>query len=69
MERRISIWSMAAYFLASVRLPGSHSSYAVRIEAFQQSLRDLGYVEGNNINIEYRYPKESLIGFRTLRPK
>jgi len=36
-------------------VPGSPSSYAARIEAFQQSLRDLGYVEGKNINIEYRY--------------
>src|SRR5262245_41919522 len=25
------------------------------VEAFQQGLRDLGYVEGQNITIEYRY--------------
>ena len=36
-------------------VPGTHSTYAARIEAFQQSLRNLGYVEGKNINIEYRY--------------
>ena len=26
-----------------------------KVEAFQQGLRDLGYVEGQNIAIEYRY--------------
>jgi putative ABC transport system substrate-binding protein len=26
------------------------------IEAFQQGLRDLGYIEGKNIIVEYRYP-------------
>ena len=71
MKTRTFIWSVVTFFLASVSLaeaqlqkkiplvgfivPGSHSSYAARIEAFQQSLRDLGYVEGKNINIEYRY--------------
>ncbi|MCM3902907.1 MAG: ABC transporter substrate-binding protein [Pyrinomonadaceae bacterium] len=71
MRSRTIIWSMVTFFLASVSLaeaqlqkkiplvgfivPGSHSSYAARIEAFQQSLRNLGYVEGKNINIEYRY--------------
>jgi putative ABC transport system substrate-binding protein len=62
---------MVAFFLATVSLaeaqtpkkiplvgflvPGTQSSYGARIEAFQQSLRDFGYVEGKNINIEYRY--------------
>ena len=26
-----------------------------RLDVFRQSLRDLGYIEGKNINIEYRY--------------
>jgi ABC-type uncharacterized transport system substrate-binding protein len=30
------------------------------VEAFQQGLRDLGYVEGQNIVIEYRYAEEKL---------
>ena len=38
-------------FLAAV----SHSANSARFEAFRQGLRELGYVEGKNIVIEYRY--------------
>src|SRR5215472_7672359 len=34
---------------------GSASSDATRIEAFREALRELGYVEGENINLELRY--------------
>ena len=34
---------------------GSSSSTATPVEGFQQALHDLGYVEGQNIIIEYRY--------------
>ena len=34
---------------------GSASGFASGIEAFQQGLRDLSYVEGQNIILEYRY--------------
>ena len=34
---------------------GSSAETAIRREAFRQGLRDLGYVEGRNIVIEYRW--------------
>ena len=44
--------------------PASDSS---RAEAFRQALRELGYIEGQNIATEYRYAEGRLDRFLNLR--
>ena len=44
----------------------SLSTSPARIEAFLQGLRDLGYVEGKNIVIEYRFAEAKLDGLPAL---
>ena len=44
----------------------SSSSMSARTEAFRQGLRDLGYVEGRNIVIEWQYAEEKADRLREL---
>ena len=71
MNKRFALWLLAIFFLTTVSRadaqqtkkvsrigylsPSSPSADSARIEAFRLGLRDLGYVQGKNIMIDYRY--------------
>ena len=42
------------------------STPTAQMQAFQQGLRDLGYVEGQNLVIEYRYGEGKAAGLREV---
>ena len=58
----LAMWGAVATAQQPARIPRigflsgqSLSNLSTRTEAFRQGLRELGYVEGKNIVIEYRY--------------
>jgi putative ABC transport system substrate-binding protein len=71
MTRKILGWLLVTFFLANVcvaraqqptkvtrlgfQSAASPAALSARTEAFRQGLRELGYVEGKNIVIEWRY--------------
>jgi putative ABC transport system substrate-binding protein len=46
----------------------SAAADAPRLEAFRQGLRDLGYIEGQNLFIEFRHEGGGSGGFPSLLP-
>ena len=70
VKRKVSIWLLPTVLLATVSpadaqqpkkvarvcyLGNTVSATAEMIQPFQQRLREIGYVEGQNITIDYRY--------------
>jgi putative ABC transport system substrate-binding protein len=63
----LAMWGAVATAQQEARIPrigiligSSASRYSARVEAFRRRLRELGYVEGKNIFIEYRYAEGKL---------
>jgi hypothetical protein len=46
--------------LIGILYPGLSGAFAPQLEGFQQGLRQLGYTEGKNVAIEYRFAEEKL---------
>ena len=70
--------TLASVHLADAQQPGkifrigfldisTASGMAVLLEAFRQELSKLGWIEGRNITIEYRFAEGSLSAYLSLR--
>ena len=76
MKKRITLWLLATFFLANVsfaeaqqtgKIPrigfldnSTASGMSPTLEAFRQELSKLGWIEGKNITIEYRFAEQKL---------
>jgi putative ABC transport system substrate-binding protein len=76
VTKKVLVWILLTFFVANVAIAQaqqptkvsrigflattSPSTSAARYEAFRQGLRELGYVEGKNIVIEWRYAEGKL---------
>ena len=74
MKKRIALWLLATLFLANVSLAEAQqtgkvprigfldsstaSGMAVLLDAFRQELSKLGWIEGKNLTIEYRFAEQ-----------
>ena len=74
MKKRFTLWLVATLFLANVSLADAQqtgkifrigyldnstaSGIAVLLDAFRQELTKLGWIEGKNITIEYRFAEQ-----------
>jgi putative ABC transport system substrate-binding protein len=65
-------WPLAAR-AQQVALPvigflGSSSpdEYTIRLRAFRQGLKDAGYIEGQNVTVEYRWAEDQYMCFILL---
>jgi putative ABC transport system substrate-binding protein len=74
MKKRITLWVLATLFLTNVSLADAQQTGKVPrigfldnstaagsaglLEVFRQELRKLGWIEGKNITIEYRFAEQ-----------
>src|SRR5262249_5163327 len=74
MKKRITLWLLATLFLANVSLAEAQqtgkifrigyldsstaSGSKVHLDVFRQELSKLGWIEGKNITIEYRFAEQ-----------
>jgi hypothetical protein len=62
--------SLAQSGIPSIGFLGSSSPRALSpfIAAFRQGLKQMGYVEGENVAIEFRWPKATTPDYQLSRP-